>query len=53
MKRKEPPYQVEYHLHKDKTWVCDMFDTNEKLQNRLVELRKDGYKPSKITIPQT
>lgn len=36
---------IEYHLHKDRSWVAEFFKTEGERQGRISELRGLGYTP--------
>lgn len=45
------PYQIEYTLHKDKSWTADYFKNFEDYSTKLKQLKKDKYNILKEITP--
>lgn len=41
--------RVEYHLHKDNTWIAEEFKDADHKTEILLRLKADGYKFDKVT----
>lgn len=39
---------IEYHLHKDKTWIAEPFQTLKECKEKLSKLEKNKYKGTPV-----
>lgn len=40
--------QVEYHLHKDNSWIAKLYKSEAEKQSIVVDLKKNGYRIDKV-----
>lgn len=40
--------QVEYHLHKDNSWIAQPYKSEDEKQSIVAELKENGYRIDKV-----
>lgn len=41
-------FEIEYRLHKDKSWIGQEFDTQAAMMDEIKRLKEYGYKPRRV-----